>query len=294
MNTEVTRQNTGIAKAESFIPAPNLSQRERKIVKAATSDRCADVLNRKEQTVDVMLLKAINKVQAITGLKRVGQAEAQEQTIMLQAMVDVVKRFKWLRLDELTLILNDGMIGEYGDFYSFDARTLNGWIKTYYDKERGKAIKKQAEHEAKQQSIEEQQRKEQEHKQAHAANRQNFIAAYRSVAEAQAEAIESGSLSYHAIPKEIDPKNALFYAFQKKWHVTLGFDREVLQKTLDEELQRQKVKLANDGDWVKAKDTEGMMAAAKSNARSRTFRQRIALMLMAGEDIEAFIKDNDI
>ncbi len=294
MNTKPTITNTGIVNAGEFAPAPSLNIRESKIVIASQSARCADIMNNKGPEVKAFLIKALDKFQAVTGFKRASEAGVDEKTVILQAMMDVVKRYKWLRIDELKFILDEGMIGEYGDFFSFDARTLNGWIKAYYDKERGKALKKQLEYTQKQTDLEEESRKKKNQEQAVKANREQFIQAYLSLAQEHAEAIETGELTYVSIPVKIDPKNVLFYAFQKKWDNKLGFPVEKLKQILEQEMEMQKLRLSTSGDWVKMKDEKALVAAAQSNARSKTFRMRIALMLMSGVDIEEFIKEHDI
>lgn len=293
MKTEIAIQNKGLTKSEISL-SPSLNDREKKLVKAVSSSRCMDLINRKAPDVVVELTKAINRMQAVTGFKKGGEAGEDVQMTMIKEMVEVVKRYKWMRIDELKFITSEGMIGEYGEFYSFDARTLNGWIKSYYDKERGKALKKQLEFEQKQQSIEEESRRKRDQEQAVKSNRQQFVKAYLSLAEKHAEAIEAGELTYVSIPQEIDPKNVLFYAFQKKWDNTLGFPVQVLKDILAEELKREKVRISQTGDWIKMKDEQAIMAGAQSNARNRTFRMRIANMLLSGEDIEAFIKEHDI
>ena len=288
------KMSTEITKTNDLKLAPSLNVREQRIVKAAHSLRCIDLIHQKKSDVVKELTAALNRMQAVAGFRKITEAETDLQAKIINAMVDIIKRFKWLRIDELRFLLHEGMIGEYGEFHSLDARTLNSWIKSYNEKERQKSLKKQQEFSNQQASLEEESRKKKEHEQAMKALRESFIATYEWLQIEYSEAIDAGTLVYSDIPRDVDAYNALFYAFKKNWHNTLGFDVKILNEILEEERAREVGRISQSGDWVKLKNEEAVMAGAKSNARSRLFRMRLAIMLMAGEDIEEFIRENNI
>lgn len=295
MSTELSKTNNGLAVSGNPAPlAPGLTIREQRVVKASQSARCADLIKGKRPDVVMELTRALNETQAVTGQVKVKQAGEDSQLKIIDAMVEIVKRYKWLRIDELRFIIREGMIGEYGEVYGFNALMLNNWIKAYHEKERVKAIKKQVEFEAKQQSLEEEAKKKKEMEESYKFNRRNFIDTYHLLQIKHKEAIENGELDYTAIARDIDPMNTFYSAFKKKWDNTLGFELKLMHKILDEETQRERNRLKQAGDWVKFKDEAVVLMGARSNARSRLFRMRIALMLLQEEDIEQFFEEYGI
>jgi hypothetical protein len=132
MNTELATRQNGIAKAEKAM-APNLTEREVKVINASRSPHCSRLIRQGDPSVNKILINALRGLHTIAGYSKPEKSDPETVAEIVVAMTDVIKRHTWLRVRELDRVINQGLIGEYGDFYGLNARVLNGWIKTYFE-----------------------------------------------------------------------------------------------------------------------------------------------------------------
>jgi hypothetical protein len=272
MNTELATRQNGIAKAEKAM-APNLTEREVKVINASRSPHCSRLIRQGDPSVNKILINALRGLHTIAGYSKPEKSDPETVAEIVVAMTDVIKRHTWLRVRELDRVINQGLIGEYGDFYGLNARVLNGWIKTYFEAERAAAIKKQVAFEQDQQVEAEKAREEANRKFYTRQQRERFISHYRQLQE------KTGPLSWRQVPDTIDIGNNWYERF---WKAGLQrVDAETFSQYVSEAQKELK------GDELSRHLTgEGLLNRAKAFARGRVLREKVAQMLNSDQDIE--------
>lgn len=286
MNTKLATRNNGIAKAEKPF-APGLSPKECSIVKASRSAHCHRLLKQGDPEVNHILTKALRSMQAVTGYAKPDTAEENFNAEVIAAMIDVVERHTWLKVQELELIIQQGMIGEYGDFYGLNARVLNGWIKAHFEGQRTAAIKKQAAFDQAQQEEAEKAHQKALQRQAVQSIRESLISAYSGLKKHYT----GKQITYQQIPPEIDTGNIWYEKFWKAGIHRVG--KATFEQYTEEEVPNARTELTELKTYFQI-EKGAFTKRAKSLARSRVFREKLAELLNAGADIEKVLKEHNL
>lgn len=281
-----TEPGSGLARTGSEL-APSLTARERRIVEANRSPFCHQLLKQRDPELGFILIRALKNLPAVSGYTQADKADAATNEEITLPMIEVVKRYNWLKVYELELILNEGMIGEYGEFYSLNARTLNSWIKRYYEQERGAALKKQLTFELAQREEAEKARQQSLQLEAAQAIRAKLISDYSKLENEY----RGQQITYRQIPAEIDTGNIWYNKF---WRAGIHrIDRETFERYTEEATPTAREDLKELRSFFQME--KGAFASrAKSLARSRIFREKLAELLNAGTDLEKLLKDHNL
>lgn len=153
--------STGLATTPSVDISPNLSEKGKKVIENSLAPRCKQLLENREgynKIYDVLAI-ALQKAVLIAGFKANAELAKEERNVVINEMVNVVKRHHWVSLADLDTILNFGLSGEFETdkerSFALNARTLNSWINAYHDKIRSPSMAEQSYHIQRQQQAEE-------------------------------------------------------------------------------------------------------------------------------------------
>lgn len=277
MNTKLTvSRNTGLAKVEKPL-SPELSKKETEIIKASRSAFCYKLIEQGDPEVDFLLIRSLNQFTSRTGFVKSEQADENLQTEIIAGMTDAVEVNRWMKVQELELILKRGMIGEFGDFHGLNGRTLNGWIKTYFDRERTEAMKKQMKFDQEQQEEADKARKEANMKLYTGQQRERFVGLYNRLKKELKTPI-----TWSQVPQGIDIGNIWYEKFWKA-----GIQR-IDRATYDRYVSEAERNLRGD-ELTRHLDGEGRKRRAEAKARSRVLREKIADLLNSNQDIEEIL-----
>lgn len=274
MDTKLTvHRNTGLAKVEKPL-APELSKKESEIVRASRTLFCYRLIEQADPEINFILLKALNQFATRTGFQKQGKVEDNEQEEIIMGLLEAVKLNRWLKVKELELILSRGMLGEFGDFHGLNGRTLNGWIKTYFERERAEALKKQIKFEQEQAELANKASKEEAARVYTIQQRKRFVDAYNRLKNEN-----TGPVTWASIPAGIDTGNIWYERFWKS-----GLHR-VDRPTYDQYVSEAEKRFRVD-ELAKHLDNEGRKRRAEAYARGRVLREKIAELINADQDIE--------
>jgi hypothetical protein len=279
---------TNLIKKSDFTPAKNgntviilnpvLSKSESLIVMARNDLRICDYEN--NASILAFISSMIQKERFVNGIKAVSDFSTQERQLVISAIIEVLKKFKWLTMSDLKIIFEKGMIGEFGDHYGINARTVNAWINIYNEKLRREALKKQIDYEQKLTSEAEKEKLIRESEEARVYNLNIFIKAF--------ENIKPGA-TWEEIPAEIDPYNIWYNKFDYKGLIYFSVAEK--QAIYDNEL----VKFLEEKQKIKEK-ANIIEAQKEARFRSKNTAFRIVISRMKNENvnIKVFLNKNGL
>lgn len=269
--------------------ASTLNQQERGVVVAANSTKLGQMMRSNEGlgVISALLSIELKKMPYKAGFNAAAQSTEQEQQMYISEMIGVLKAYKYIGVDELKIVIAEGMIGNYGDFFGLNARVLNDWLKKYTGTTRMQAMQKQLQHEQKQLDVVEEGRKMEEALNAGTANRARLCDNFYKVLDTYKEKLEALELNYSYFPENIDYANHYANKLLEKWDKTLGFTQAVRDQVWEEEKTRAKKESRMETGF---NSPELVKRRAAYNYKSRLFRERLAIIANSGQRIEDFLK----
>lgn len=128
---------------------PKLSSDEKEIVKAAVihgGTRCTDLFQTEEgeAAIHAKLSQVFEQATYMNGHKSHLELSEAEVGFMLTEMRRIVRRQKWVSIEEIEIICRRGLLGEYTEYTGFTPHNFNKWIEAYRtSSERVGAMRKQ-------------------------------------------------------------------------------------------------------------------------------------------------------
>jgi hypothetical protein len=276
MNTELTiknNRNNGLAKYERPL-SPELSRKESEVVRASRSPFCHVLMAQGDPEVNYIITRALNDFASRTGYTKAEGMDEVEFGKLVTGMAEAVELNRWLKVQELDLILSRGMLGEFGEFKGMHGLVLNNWLKTYLARERATALIKQRDFEAALQEEAEKAKELENQKVYTPQQRERLIASYRKLQEHY-----NPPVNWKHVPPEIDTGHIWYNRF---WRAGLQrVDRATWVRYVSEAENR--LRHSNTHKHLGEADRKTI---AEVQARHRIVREKIAELLNARQDIE--------
>lgn len=258
---------------------PALNGKALKVVNNCYQPRCSLLLSNHEGSKKIrdLLAASIQKAVLVAGFRSNAESDTDQRRQNVIEMIKVAKRHSWLSYADLETIIDWGLAGDFdtenNKSFALNARTLNTWIKTYYEQERQSAMKIQnyymqtIEHEK-----EEVQRKK-AYEESKVKNKEMLAGCYKILQED----LKGQNVRETDIPSDMDELClAMYYQFEKSG--LLDINKEQRNAMYHEELE-------------KLIDTPQPLAdlRVKKYCRIRTVKQHLTKLLNNGTDIEVYL-----
>lgn len=269
--------------------APALKSAEKDIVKAALQPKLGQLMKSENGLIAIgaLLSKTLNEIRLRAGFSAADKLEQREVDTAVAYMMDVLKTFAYLSLQEIDQVITNGIRGGYGTFYGLNERTLNEWLVQYTETTRKEAMQKQLMYEQQKQENDpqEQARKERERKEAAQAIRQQALETFAKVKENN-----KPPYTWQMFPASIDRVNLIYHQLMLKWDEFLGLGPETTGNILMEELRKARAEARLNGG-ILCRDKNYLKQIALTNARSRVFRTLLARLANEGKDLKTFLTE---
>lgn len=96
--------------------------------------RLVQTVDGKNQILD-LIQTTLTSQHTINGVP--DRMDERDQALLMAAIVEVIKRFAFINLEELRYVFKRGLTGDYDEMnHFFNAKNVNIWIKTYIERER--------------------------------------------------------------------------------------------------------------------------------------------------------------
>lgn len=128
----------------NLITSNNQSSELSSIIQDLKSPMIKDLIESNEGQISIKkaFVNIIERADIISGTKQFKTLSDNEILTRIEAFLSVLKRNKWIRINEIQKVIENGLLGEYGEFTLLTATNLNLWIRQYRSSEkRVKALK---------------------------------------------------------------------------------------------------------------------------------------------------------
>lgn len=99
--------------------------------------RSAMIRHTKEKNIGKTLIMAVGKAYADKGIK----VDQTDINYMIPSLVSAIKKFcPNIRIDEIPEAINNGIFGEYGEYFGLNVTTFTNFVKAYYASEKRRQL----------------------------------------------------------------------------------------------------------------------------------------------------------
>jgi hypothetical protein len=130
---------------KQILPSPTLNRIETTIIQAFQGEKVVDIFKTDQSRLNKEFLVLISEISNTLNQSKTGEDKA----ILTQGLVlEAINYFPSITVQEVRLALNNGIRGEYGQYFGLSVATFHNFIKAFLAEEKRQiAIKKQFEYE---------------------------------------------------------------------------------------------------------------------------------------------------
>jgi len=147
---------------KSYPISNKLSCEKYEIIKASQSPKVFKVITEDKESykqLRVLIGQIIEKA-SFLGDSKAHEYSQEQRADFITEIIKSFKDYKWISVQEVGIILVNGLKGNYGEYFGFKIKSVEGWIKHYNETVRREAWKEQLRFQSEIDAIEERARQQ--------------------------------------------------------------------------------------------------------------------------------------